>query len=83
MKLPMILKQEENKKSPVDKKLEQNEWLKRCTNFERVSFLQWRRNQMVITSPSKALVEELSKKTGVIELTTTFCSPDSFQFCWI
>ena len=83
MKLPLILKQEENKKNPVDKKLEQNVWLKRCTNFERVSFLQWGRNQMVITSPSKAIVEELSKKTGVIELTTTFCSPDSFQFCWI
>ena len=55
--------------------------LKRCTNFERVSFLQSRRNQVEITSHAKALVEELSKKTGVIELTTTFCSPDSFQFC--
>ena len=26
MKLPLILKQEENKKNPVDKKLEQNVW---------------------------------------------------------
>ena len=55
--------------------------LKHCTNFERVSFLQSRRNQVEITSPAKSLVEELSKKTGVIELTTTFRSPDSFQFC--
>ncbi|XP_015756947.1 PREDICTED: uncharacterized protein LOC107336373 [Acropora digitifera] len=42
-----------------------NEQLKRCTNFERVSFLQSRRNQVEITSHSKTLVEELSKKTGM------------------
>ena len=49
-------------------------------HLKRVSFLQSRRNQVEISSHSKALVEELSKKNGVIELTTTFCSPDSFQF---
>ena len=43
--------------------------LKRCTNFERVSFLQ-SRNQVEISSHAKSVVEELSKKAGVIELIT-------------
>ena len=41
--------------------------LKRCTNFERVSFLQSRRNQVEITSHAEALAEELSKKTDRTE----------------
>ena len=40
--------------------------LKRCINFERVSFLQSRRNQVEITSHATALAEGLSKNTDVI-----------------